>query len=132
MATHSDADLILRLYDLRRESVMREARAWFAGWMPATPEEAKAVLAFGPGENAWMRQVTSYWEMAFSMANEGAIDAALFAKNCGEGLLFCAKCQVLKERFPGAWTRTMPEAETFIARSTVAQEKLAMFRKRFA
>ena len=66
------------------------------------------------------------------LANEGAIDAALFAKNCGEGLLFCAKCQVLKERFPGAWTRTMPEAETFIARSTVAQEKLAMFRKRFA
>ncbi len=132
MATHADADLILRLYDLRRESVMREGRAWFAGWMPTSAEEVQRVQAFGPGENAWLRQVTSYWEMAFSIANSGAIDATLFGKNCGEGILFCTKCQVLKERFPGVWGRSMAEAEAFIAAHPAAQEKQAMFRKRFA
>lgn len=131
MATHADADLILRLYDLRRETVMRQARAWFLDWMPKKPEEVQKVLALGPGENAWLRQVTSYWEMAFSFANQGAIDINLFAANSGEGVLFCTKCQVLKERFPGVWTRAMPEAEAFIAGNVVAQQKQEMFRKRF-
>ncbi len=133
MATHADADLILRLYDLRRESVMRKARAWFIAWSPATAEEAAATCSLMTREdNAFVRQVTSFWEMSFSIANSGAIDAELFAKNSGEGILLAIKCQHLKQRFPEAWTRSMPEAEAFLATSPIAQKKADIFRARFA
>ncbi len=132
MATHADADLILKLYDLRRESVCREARKFFASWMPTDADEVKKVGS-DPSwtNNAYTRQSTTYWEMAFSIANEGAIDANLFAKNCGEGLLFAVKCQWLKAKFPGEWTRTMAEAEAFIAKNEAAKKKAEMFKGRF-
>ena len=132
MATHADADLILKLYDLRRESVCREARAFFLGWKPVDAEEVKQVAdGVNRTNNAYLRQSTSYWEMAFSIANSGAIDETLFAKNCGEGIIFALKCQWLKERFPEVWNRTMPEAEAFIAKSPLAQGRVPMFKKRF-
>jgi len=133
MATNADAQLILKLYDLRRESVCREARAFFAGWKPTDAAEVTAVAGgANKTNNAYLRQSTSYWEMAFSIANSGAVDEALFAKNCGEGILFAVKCQWLKDRFPKEWNRTMAEAEAFIARNAVAQQKVEMFRKRLA
>jgi hypothetical protein len=132
MATHADADLIIKLYDLRRESVCREARKFFVSW---TPKDADEVKKFGSdmsqANNAYIRQSTTYWEMAFSIANEGAIDANLFAKNCGEGLLFAVKCQWLKAKFPEVWTRTMAEAEAFIAKNESAKKKAEMFKGRF-
>jgi hypothetical protein len=133
MATIADADLILRLYDLRREEVCRKARAFFAGWKPADAAAVTAVLSGAqPQENAYVRQSTSYWEMAFSIVNSAATDQELFAKNCGEGIFFAVKCQLLGEKFGDAFTRRMPEAEAFIARNTLAGEKAAMFRKRLA
>jgi hypothetical protein len=132
MATTEDAQLVLQLYDLRRESVCRKAREYFAGWVPKTAEEAKNVCSiFGSQENAFIRQSTSYWEMAFSIANEGAVHGNLFAKNCGEGILFATKCQWLKAKFPDAWTRTMPEAEAFIAKNEIAKKKSTIMRTRF-
>jgi hypothetical protein len=133
MATHADADLILKLYDLRRETVCRKARAWFSQWAPASADEVKAVISGGSREdNAWMRQALSYWEMAFSIANSVEVSTELFAKNSGEGIWFAVKCQALKAKFPDAWPRTMPEAEAFLARSEVAQQKAEMFRQRVA
>lgn len=132
MATHADADLIIKLYDLRREGVCREARKFFAGWMPKDPEEVKKVCSDNTWtNNAYTRQATTYWEMAFSIVNEGAVDANLFAKNCGEGLLFAVKCQWLKAKFPNEWTRTMAEAEAFIAKNEAAKKKAEMFKVRF-
>ncbi len=133
MATHADADIILKMYDLRREMVCRQARAFFASWMPTTAEEARlAGTGMGREDNAWVRQATTYWEMAFSLANTGAVDAELFAKNCGEGLLFMVKCQLLKTKFAGVWTRSMGEAETFVAGNATAAKKADIFRARFA
>ncbi len=133
MATTVDADLILKLYDLRREAVCRKAREFFAGWMPGNADEAKTVgSVFGRQDNAYVRQATTYWEMAFSIVNTGAIDEELFAKNCGEGILFAVKCQCLKQTFPDSWTRTMAEAEAFMAKNEAARKKAEMFRARFA
>lgn len=131
MATIADAQFILQLYDLRREAVCRQARAFFAGWKPASAAEV-AEVADGRNatNNAYLRQSTSYWEMAFSIANSGAIDEVLFAKNCGEGILFAVKCQWLKAKFPEQFSRSMPEAEAFIARSALAAAKAEIFRKR--
>ena len=131
MASTADAQLIIQLYDLRREDVCRKARAFFAGWTPGSAEEARCVLSdWARQDNAFVRQATSYWEMAFSFVNTGAVDEALFAKNCGEGILFAVKCQWLKAKFPDTWTRTMAEAEAFIARNAEAQKKAEMFKKR--
>jgi hypothetical protein len=131
MATPADADLILKLYDLRREAVCRQARQFFARWWPASAEEARLVGSDNSRQdNAWTRQATSYWEMAFSLANGGALDADLLARNSGEGVFFAVKCQALKARFPEAWTRTMAEAEAFLAGSALAQKKAEMFRGR--
>ena len=133
MATYHDADLILRLYDLRREAVMRQARAGFIGWNPTDAADVKSACSdFSRPENAFVRQVTSFWEMSYSLANSGAMDAELLAKNAGEGVLLAIKCQHLKSKFPDAWTRSMPETEAFIASSPIAQHKAEIFRKRFA
>ena len=70
------ADLILKLYDLRREPVLREARAWFSGFNPTTFEE---VYQAGSGEkDAWFRMVVSYWDMAASLVVFEAIDQKMF------------------------------------------------------
>jgi hypothetical protein len=132
MATTEDAQLILKLYDLRREGVCRQARSFFSGWNPTDAAEVKKACSdTTSSDNAYVRQVTSYWEMAFSIANEGAVHEGLFAKNCGEGLIYAIKCQWLKTKFPDAWTRTMPEAEAFMARNEFARKKAEMFRGRF-
>lgn len=132
MATHADAELILKLYDLRRETVCRAARTFFLRWKPVSEHEASQVHGDQTRQdNAYLRQATSYWEMAFSIANCQAIDAELFSKNCGEGLIFALKCQHLAKTFPNTWKRTMPEAETFIAGSPVAQKRCELIRARF-
>lgn len=86
----TDADLILKLYDLRREKVMRDARAWFGQkFHPQTEADVEAALN---GENgAYLRQIGGYWDMACALVVHGAIDAALFADTNGEHIFVYAK-----------------------------------------
>jgi len=86
-ATYDDANLILRLYELRREETMRKARQWFASFAPNNPEEIQKVTTFGTQENAYMRMVLSYWDMAASMVTSGVLNEDLFLESGGE-LLF--------------------------------------------
>jgi hypothetical protein len=131
MATATDADLILKLYDLRRESVCRDARAWFAAWAPKTEADIKAVTSGEKKqENAYMRQSTSYWNMAFSIGNSGALDNELLGKNCGEGIWFTVKCRLLKAKFPGVWQMTMAEGELFIEKNPSMAGRVESFTKR--
>ncbi|HVG44977.1 MAG TPA: hypothetical protein VM890_09610 [Longimicrobium sp.] len=75
--THGAAELILRLYEIRREDELRRARDWFAGqFFPSTVEEVLAAWT-GP-ESARYRMVTTYWEMAAALVNHGAIPEAMF------------------------------------------------------
>src|SRR4030088_2139867 len=79
-ATAYDAHLILKLYDLRREAEMRKARHWFTAefWPQSADEFLKVANAFPGQENAWMRQVGGYWDMAASLVLHGAIHEELF------------------------------------------------------
>ena len=86
-ATYDDANLILRLYELRREETMRKARQWFASFPTSNPEEIQKVITFGTQENAFMRMVLSYWDMAASMVTSGVLNEDLFLESGGE-LLF--------------------------------------------
>ncbi|HET7224458.1 MAG TPA: hypothetical protein VFK69_01995 [Candidatus Eisenbacteria bacterium] len=77
------AQIILRLYELRREARMREARDWFVGWVPLTVDDAVAAWR-GAETSPRYRMVTTYWDMAAALVNHGAIDAAMFHDTVNE------------------------------------------------
>jgi hypothetical protein len=93
LATPADAEIILKLYELRTETVMREARAWVIGqFWPNTVDDVFAVL-LNPTHphNPHLRQVLSYWEMAAALVLHGAVSAELFVDSNGEGFFLLAK-----------------------------------------
>src|SRR5512141_3056734 len=101
-ATAADAELILKLYDLRREPEMRKARNWMLVefWPKSADEFVKVANALGTQENAWLRQVGGYWDMAAAMVLHGAINADLFLEGgvSGEMIFMYATFQpMLKE-----------------------------------
>src|ERR1700681_1022570 len=82
---YEEVNLMLRLYDLRREPRLREARAWFVDHFHAgTPEEVMQKYPQGSQENTYIRMVVSYWEMVAGIANRGLIQDELFLENNGE------------------------------------------------
>jgi hypothetical protein len=86
------AKLILKLYDLRREETMRKARNWFVReFFPTSAQDIMNEVA-GPN-SAYLRMVTSYWEMAASLVVNGAIDQKMFADANGEHVVVFAKLQ---------------------------------------
>ena len=88
--TTADAQLILQLYDLRRESEMRKARNWWAAeFFPQSADDfLKVVWAMGTQENNWLRQVTGYWSMAASFVLQGALNEDLFLQPAFSGEMF--------------------------------------------
>jgi len=88
-ATYEDANLILRLYELRREEKLREARDWFAAnYHATTMAELQQVAPMGSKENAYVRMVASYWETVASFITAGVLNQDLFFQTGGE-LLVC-------------------------------------------
>jgi hypothetical protein len=84
-ATHEQVDLMLKLYEMRREPRLREAREWFAkNFHVKSLEDVMKVCPPGTKENAYMRQVLTYWEMVSSIANRGLVEQDLFFENAGE------------------------------------------------
>jgi hypothetical protein len=85
------ANLILKLYELRREPVMREARNFFLTFDPRSIEDYMAGM-MGPN-SGHIRMVASYWDMAASLVVNGAIDAAMFEETAGEHILVFGKIE---------------------------------------
>ena len=89
-ATPHDAQVVLQLYDLRREAEMRKARSWFGAefWPQNAADVLKVANAFPSQENAWMRQVGGYWDMAASLVLHGALNEELFLQPGISGEMF--------------------------------------------
>lgn len=102
MTKVESADLILKLYELRREEKMREARNWMFSFNP-TSADGYFQTMMDPNVGAYLRMVTSYWEMAASFVNHGAIDAEMFNDTAGEHIMVFAKIEPflseLREKF---------------------------------
>lgn len=127
----SDADLVLKLYDLRRESVMRQARSWVASFAPKSYDEIKKVLAADHPQNAYYRQVTSYWEMASSFVNRGILHPDVFADACGEALFVFAKFEPFVKDVRANYSPTsFAQVEKAIAENPSIREKFAIMRER--
>ena len=87
-ATYDDVNLILRLYEMRRDDRLREARKWFTGsFKVKSYDEFIALCAPGSEPNASYRMVTTYWEMVASFLNSGVLNAELFYQSGRELLL---------------------------------------------
>jgi hypothetical protein len=87
--TYEDANLILKLYDLRREETLRAARKWLGAQPPFTSiEQWRSVCPPGSDENAYYRMVTTYWDMAASFVATGVLNPELFMRANNLELLF--------------------------------------------
>ena len=94
MATAQDAELILKLYELRTDDTMRKARNFvIMEFFPTSAADVQALFADRehPERNAFFRQATSYWDMAAAMVNHGSIDKDLFFDTNGEFFAIWAK-----------------------------------------
>jgi hypothetical protein len=121
LATPADAEIILKLYELRTEPLMRQARAWMTGeFWPQTAQEFLAV-AQNPADphNAFFRQVITYWEMAAAMVLHGAVSAELFVDCNGEGFFLLGKfahiLEPIREKMPTFMNKTSELVNRFTA-----------------
>ena len=132
--THHDADLILKLYDLRREATMRKARDFMATqFWPQNFGEFKAVaVSFGSEQNAWFRQVWTYWDMACAMVLAGAIDEGLFFQTNGEPYFFYAKFKPFIEPLRKEINNPdfMANTEKLVTRSAQGRERVKQLEAR--
>ena len=120
--TYDDANLILRLYEMRREDRMRKARAWFvANFKVTTVEELNKLAPTGTDENAYYRMVITYWDMVASFLNGGVLDKELFYQSGRELLLVWERVRDVvpgvRERYsdPNYWSN-LERAGTEFAR----------------
>jgi hypothetical protein len=94
MPDHRDATLILELYRLRQEATLRASRAAvLKDFWPRSWDDYAAVLQPDHPLNAPYRQVTTYWEMAFSFVKSGILDGDLLLQNSAEGLFLFARAK---------------------------------------
>ena len=88
-ATAADVQIILQLYDLRRDAEMRKARHFISAefWPESAEDTLRIARAYPSPQNTWLRQVTSYWEMAASFVLRRALHEGLFFDASGE--MYC-------------------------------------------
>lgn len=128
-----DARLVLRLYELRRETVMRQSRDVLAKFLPRSYDELAALLKPDHPHNAAWRQVSSYYEMAFGFARHGIVNPDFLAENSGEGLFLFAKVAPHLERLRAESSPyAFANAEWLVAHSRTAQQRFALIQARIA
>jgi hypothetical protein len=134
--TVADAQLIVQLYDLRREAEMRKARNWWAGeFFPQSADDfLKIAWAMGTQENNWLRQVGGYWGMVASFVNQGVLNEELFLAPGFSGEMFLIYAKVhpyikdLREKLndPNAWK----DIEIAVTRTKWGRDRLQFMIKR--
>jgi hypothetical protein len=127
---YESADLLLKLYDLRREPVMRKARAWFREQFAPTSAQEVLTLYRGKG-SAPFRMVTTYWNMAAALALHGAIDEQMFADMNGEHIMVYARIQPFIGELRAAFNNPgyLDKLEQLILRMPDAQARIARVRR---
>ena len=134
--TATDAQLIMQLYDLRREPEMRKARNWWVTtfWPESADDFLKVGWAMGTQENNWLRQVIGYWSMASSFVLHGALSEELFIQPAVSGEMFLIFAKVhpflkeLREKLGDA--EAFGNIEKVITGSKYGRERLKFTLKR--
>jgi hypothetical protein len=135
-----DAELLLRLYDLRREAKLRQGREWFIRDFHAkTFDEYLAAAPMGSEQSALFRMTVTYWDMAASLVNHGLINEDLFFENTGEFWIVWDKVKNVaptlreKNKNPNVWKNLEKLADRYEQwMSKQAPEALESLRQRLA
>ena len=130
MSKAESAELILKLYDLRREATMREARNWMQTFFPESAQDVMQAI-MNPETSAYYRMVVSYWNMAAAFVNHGAIDEEMFDDTNGEHFVIFSKIEpFLSElREITGNPKMLSNLETLVMRNANAKEQLAKTRE---
>ena len=132
MGKHEDADLILKLYDLRRETVMRDARNWLFTFNPTGIQDVMEVMM---GEHSGhFRMVISYWDMACAMVVNGAIDEELFNQTNGEHMFVYMKVEPVLQGIRAMFDNPefLKSLETVVKRMPNIEARMTSMRERMA
>jgi hypothetical protein len=124
------ANLILKLYELRREEVMRKARNWFVGEFH--PGSLQDISNAAMGEHsAYYRMVTSYWDMACSFVTNGAIDEQMFNDANGEHMVVFSKIEPFLAEMRQTYNSptALQHLERVVMSIPDAPEKMTQFRE---
>lgn len=130
MSKQQDADLILKLYDLRREATMREARNWMLTFHPTSVQDIIDVLL--SEHSGHYRMIISYWDMAAAMVNNGAIDEQLFNETNGEHIFVYSMIQPVIGEVRALFGNPdfLRNLETLVMRIPDAEAKITAMRER--
>lgn len=128
---YESATLLIRLYELRRDPTMRDARAWFITFNPSSVDDL--MLALRGSNSAYFRMVTSYWDMAASFVLNGAIDDKMFTDANGEHVIVYAKLEPFLAEYRAKIGNPAYYAslEQLVLQTPGAKERLAGIRERF-
>ena len=131
---HHDAELVLRVYELRTEPVMRESRSAInTKFWPKTWEDVQAVMKADHPLNAAFRQTSSYWEMVYGMARHGIVHADYLLESNGEGLLLFARIKPFLAQYRAATSpNSFRNAEWVATQSEVGRERMKVLDARVA
>jgi hypothetical protein len=132
MGKHEDADLILKLYDLRREAVMRDARNWLFTFNPTSIQDVMQAMV--SEHSGHLRMVMSYWDMACALVTNGAIDEQLFNQTNGEHIFVYMKLEPVLEDIRKMFDNPefLKSLETVVKRIPDIETKLPQMRERMA
>ena len=131
-ASYHDVDVILKLYDLRREPLMRQARRFVGGkFAPTSAEELIAIVTAGTEESGFVLQVFGYWDMVAAFVLDGPLNEKLVYDTCQEMYFLYSKIQPYLHDFRRQlnlpeWMRSI---ETLIEGSQEGRERVAGIRK---
>ncbi len=130
MSIHDEANLILKLYELRREETMRKARDWyFREFNPQSVADYKNTMF--SEHSGHLRMVTSYWDMAAALVNHGAIGMHLFSETNGEYIGVYAKIEpFIKELQAEFSPQFLGNLEKLVKSVPGDKERIAQFRER--
>jgi hypothetical protein len=134
----ADAELILKLYDLRREAEIRKARNWWGAdfWPENADDFIKVAMAMGTQENNWLRMVGGYWDLAASLVVHGALNEALFLEPSFSGEMFMMFAKLhpflkdLRERLKSP--TMLANVEKVIKNSKTGRDRLKLMEERLA
>jgi hypothetical protein len=128
-----DAELVLRLYEMRREAVMRKSRDTisFTFW-PKTIDDVAAIMDFSHPDNAAWRQIASYWEMVFGFAKEGIANSEFLVENNGEGLLLFVKVRPFVAELRATAPHAFQNCEWAATQTEAGRQRMKYFEERFA
>ena len=131
MSKHEEADLILKLYELRREETMRKARDWF--FREFNPESMADINnAMFSEHSGHLRMVMTYWDMAAALVNHGAISIDFFTDTNGEHISAFSKLELLLGEMRAAYSpQVLANLEKLIDATPEGRQRSAAMRERW-